>query len=177
VISYRHTLCVIMLVVCAFIHIFAEEELSVTAPPVTRITKSPTKALFMGLLIPGSGDFYCKKYTKGVIFFTAGAALGYQMYYYYQEQKDAYDVYLRYKAAYTQAGDEALLSKVNSAYADYTGAYNTMQTYMYYYLINLAISTLDGVVEAYLYDWHVNDVHIKSSAEEGSVSLFLSKGF
>lgn len=149
----------------------------VSAPAIKRDTKSPTKALIMGLLIPGSGDFYCKKYTKSVIFFTLGAALGYQMYHYYREQEDAYDVYLRYRASYKQSGDAELLALVNSSYNDYSAAYSTMQTYMYYYLINLAISTLDGVVEAYLYDWHVNDVRIKSTAENGSVSLFISKGF
>lgn len=174
-ISFRTAVCGILLLCTVFTYCKAEEPIS--APAVKRDTKSPTKALFMGLLIPGSGDFYCKKYTKSAIFFTVGAALGYQMYHYYREQEDAYDVYLRYKASYKQSGDPAILSRVNRSYAEYSSAYSTMQTYMYYYLINLAISTLDGVVEAYLYDWHVNDVRIKSTAENGAISLFISKGF
>jgi len=146
--------------------------------PPEYIKRSPTKALFLGLLVPGAGDLYCRKYTKSVIFFTLGAALGYQMYRYYEEQQNSYDHYqLLLKAYGENTTDPEQMAAIKSAYSTYSADYETMQTYMYYYLINLAVSTLDGVVEAYLSDWHINGLHIKSEETKDSLSFFLSKEF
>lgn len=123
--------------------------------------KSPTKALFMGMVLPGSGEFYNKKYLKGVIFLSAGLYLGYKSYYYYDKQKDYYDKYL--------------IDQNQKTYEKYKENYDKMQSYIYFYIINLAISTLDGVVESYLYNWHVEDIELKSEINKDNVTFVISK--
>src|SRR6056297_348965 len=123
--------------------------------------KSPTKALFMGMVLPGSGEFYNKKYLKGIIFLSAGLYLGYKSYYYYDRQKDYYDKYL--------------IDQNQKTYEKYKENYDKMQSYIYFYIINLAISKLDGVVESYLYNWHVEDIELKSEINKDNVTFVISK--
>ncbi len=124
-------------------------------------SKSPTKALIMGVLVPGSGDFYNKKYVKGSIFFGLGLFFAYKSYNYYNKQKEYYDDYLE-----TESREKYRLYEKN---------YDNMEKYMYFYLLNLTISTIDGVVESYLSDWHIEKIDVKSEYKNNKVSLFISR--
>ena len=127
-------------------------------------SKSALTALALGVVVPGGGDFYAGKPFKGMIYFAVGAFLGYQTYHYWRESDKAYDVYER-------TGGEA-------DYNRYQSAYDRSQQYLYFYLINLAVSVLDGVVEASLSDWSVENVHIEQEqTEDGRTILSLKKEF
>ncbi|TYB31694.1 MAG: hypothetical protein FXF47_03600 [Candidatus Mcinerneyibacterium aminivorans] len=123
--------------------------------------KSPTKALIMGMIIPGSGDFYNRKYIKGSIFLGVGLFFAYKSYNYYEKQDEYYTEYLK-------TNDE-------NKYKLYEENYNKMESYMYFYIINLAISTIDGIVESYLSDWHIEKIEVNSEYKKEKVSLFITK--
>ncbi|HOO59745.1 MAG TPA: hypothetical protein PLL34_04230 [Candidatus Mcinerneyibacteriales bacterium] len=127
-------------------------------------SKSALTALALGTVIPGGGDFYAGKPLKGFIYFAIGAFLGYQTYHYWRESDKAYELYER-----TGGEDD---------YSRYETAYDRTQQYLYFYLINLAVSVLDGVVEASLSDWSVENVHIEQArTEDGRTVLSLKKEF
>ncbi len=127
-------------------------------------SKSALTALALGTVIPGGGDFYAGKPLKGMIYFAVGAFLGYQTFHYWRESDKAYD-------AYERTGGEA-------DYSRYEEAYDRSQQYLYFYLINLAVSVLDGVVEASLSDWSVENVHIEhQQTVDGRTVLSLKKEF
>lgn len=127
-------------------------------------SKSALAALALGVAVPGGGDFYAGKPFKGMIYFTIGAFFGYQAYHYWRESNRAYDLYER-------TGGEA-------DYRRYETAYDQSQQYLYFYIINLAVSVLDGVVEASLSDWSVKNINIEQvRTEDGRTVLSIKKEF
>ena len=127
-----------------------------------KLPKSPMKALMFGVILPGGGDFYNKKYIKGAIFLGIGIYTAYNAYYYYKKQDDAYDIYEKTKSM--------------NDYLNYKKRYDNMQTYFYYYAINLVISGLDGVVESYLSDWKVEQFNFKDDTEN-KIAFVIKKEF
>lgn len=157
----RTILCVIVILgLCAGEAVCAENE----SGEETTLKKSPTAALFWGAAIPGGGDFYTGKTLKGVVFFSLGAYLGLKAYGYWKKSGEYYDDYA--------------ITGSDSDYSKYSDNFEKAQTFFYYYMINLAIGILDGVSEAYLSDWKVDDVTIEQQTlESGAMALYLKKEF
>ena len=149
--------CLIFFFTASFL--FAEEEAQ-----ERQKGKSPLTALALGIAVPGGGDFYASKPLKGALFLALGGFFGYQAYRHWKESEDYYGLYEK--------------SSSERDYARYEESYDKAQSYFYYYLINLAVSVLDGFVEASLSDWAVENVHIEQiPAEDGRMALTLKKEF
>ena len=156
----KKTVLLVLILCVTLLSVNAQEEEEETRGK----SKSALTALALGTVIPGGGDFYAGKPLKGMIYFAVGAFLGYQTFHYWRESDKAYD-------AYERTGGEA-------DYSRYEEAYDRSQQYLYFYLINLAVSVLDGVVEASLSDWSVENVHIEhQQTVDGRTVLSLKKEF
>ena len=151
------------MVLCIIHILFLPESFSqninnnITADTVKQNIHSPKKATWMSVALPGLGQAYNKKYWKIPVIWAGFGGLGYAIAF-------NHDKYITYRDAYLYRIDNDSTTIDN--FPDFSTNY--LQTLKNSYRRNLEISIIitaalytlniiDAAVDAYLYDFDIND--------------------
>jgi len=162
-ISFNNTRFHVFMVLCIIHILFLPESFSqninnnITADTVKQNIHSPKKATWMSVALPGLGQAYNKKYWKIPVIWAGFGGLGYAIAF-------NHDKYITYRDAYLYRIDNDSTTIDN--FPDFSTNY--LQTLKNSYRRNLEISIIitaalytlniiDAAVDAYLYDFDIND--------------------
>jgi hypothetical protein len=131
---------------------------------VVRKKHSPMRAALLSAVLPGSGQIYNKKYWKLPLVY---AGIGISAYYFIRDQR-WYKDYLKGYVNYSNTKDYSIVEQYSKiipysgneleAFAYYVDLYRKWRDWSAVFLAGSYLLTIvDAVVDAYLFDYDIND--------------------
>jgi hypothetical protein len=135
-----------------------------------RMKKSPTLAVLMSAVLPGSGQIYNQDYWKAPVIWGLVGYFGYEYFRLNNSYKDYRDLYEQSQTPEDPNGDPNLKT-LREFYRD------QRNDFVWYFAIVYTLNLLDAYIGAHLFDFDVREDKLKGGGFSKTASIKLNLNF